>query len=282
VSGDATAVRARLRDLAHQWRVDVDEPLETPSSLIAYGRRGGDPVVLKVVKEPGDEWRSGEVAAAFAGRGMVTVLEYVDGAALLERIVPGTPLVDLVRRGDDDAATGVLAEVIAAMAPSGGPSWCPRVEEDLERGFAWYVASGDTQIPLPLVRRAAAMYANLCATQRDTRLLHADLQHYNVLEDRARGWIAIDPKGVVAELEYEVGAALRNPGELPDVFANPKTIDRRVATFASALKLDADRVLRWGFAEGVLSAIWHVQDGYAIGADEMPLALARAIEALWG
>jgi streptomycin 6-kinase len=43
------------------------------------------------------------------------------------------------------------------------------------------------------------------------RLLHGDLQHYNVLLDRKRGWLAIDPKGVVAEGEFELGAALRNP-----------------------------------------------------------------------
>ena len=42
-------------------------------------------------------------------------------------------------------------------------------------------------------------------------LLHGDLQHYNVLLDKDRGWVAIDPKGVVGELEYEVGALLRNP-----------------------------------------------------------------------
>jgi len=150
---------------------------------------------------------------------------------------------------------------------------------DWGRGFAWYTEAGDTRIPAALVRRARDLYAELCATQGPTRLLHGDLQHYNVLRDDERGWLAIDPKGVVGEVEYEVGALLRNPGELPDVLANPATIERRVSTLSSRLGLDADRVLRWGFAQAVLSAIWLVEDGYAIDANVAPLRLARM---LWG
>lgn len=52
----------------------------------------------------------------------------------------------------------------------------------------------------------------------------ADLQHYNVLFDDARGWLAIDPKGVVGEVEYEIGAILRNPIERPDLFAAPEIV----------------------------------------------------------
>ena len=273
----ADGVTARLADLARTWAVTVSETFETESSLIAYARRGDEPVVLKVVRKPGDEWRSGEAVNAFDGRGMVRVLEYVDGAALFERIVPGTKLVELTKHGRDDAATGVLADVIAAMSPNAAPAWCPTVTH-WGRAFGWYRNLGDRQIPLALVDRASLMFAELCATQREPRLLHGDLQHYNVLEDHRRGWIAIDPKGVVGELEYEVGAALRNPGDRPDVFANGATVERRIATFASRLRLDVTRMLRWAFAQAVLSAIWHVEDGCVVGQDNVALMLARAIE----
>lgn len=259
----------------------VSESFETESSLIAYGRRDTESVVLKVVKAPGDEWRSGEVARAFRGRGVVRVLESVEGAALLERIEPGTPLVELTRGGRDDDATEIIATVIASMSPSAAPPWCPKVYE-WGRGFDWYLALGDAHIPRPMVERARAMYSALCETLGPTRLLHGDLQHYNVLADRERGWLAIDPKGVVGDVEYELGAALRNPGESPDVFTNLATIERRVTILATRLACDADRIVRWAFAQGVLSAIWDIQDGYALGADNGPLALARAIDLLLG
>jgi len=211
---------------------------------------------------------------------MVLVLEHDDGAALFERIVPGTALVELTREGQDAAATEILAGVIASMAPNVTPSWCPTVS-DWARVFTWYVDSGDTQIPASLVRRASEIYTELSETQRATRLLHGDLQHYNVLRDQRRGWLAIDPKGVVGEVEYELGALLRNPVELPAVFANPTTIERRVTTVSTRLGLDAGRVLRWAFAQAVLSAIWHVEDGYAVDAtSSAPLQLARAIDRL--
>ena len=282
VTARAAGVHDRYQELVRRWRVTATESFETESSAIAYGECGGEPVVLKVVKGPGDEWQSGEVARAFGGRGMVRVLECDDGAALFERIVPGTALVELTRESRDAAATEILGDVIASMLPNAAPSWCPTVSE-WGRGFTWYINSGDTQIPAPLVHRASGIYTELCETQRATRLLHGDLQHYNVLRDQRRGWLAIDPKGVVGEVEYELGASLRNPVELPGVFAGPTTIERRVSTLSTRLGLDARRVLRWGFAQAVLSAVWHVEDGYEVdAASSPPLQLARAIDAILG
>jgi streptomycin 6-kinase len=232
--------------------------------------------VLKVAKQQGDEWRSGEIAHAFGGRGVVRVLEYEDGAALLERSVPGTNLVELTKGGHDDAATEAIAEVIAAMAPNAVPSWCPTVS-DWGRGFARYMESADARIPAALVGRARDLYAELCETQGPSRLLHGDLQHYNVLRDDERGRLAIDPKGVVGEVEYEVGALLRNPGELPDLLTDPATIERRIGMVSSRLGFDANRVLRWGFAQAVLSAIWMVEDGYWVDASIPVLRLARVL-----
>ena len=69
------------------------------------------------------------------------------------------------------------------------------------------------------------MFAELCASQRGVRLLHGDLQHYNVLFDRRRGWVSIDPKGVLGEPEYEIGAALRNPAR-PALYAVRAIVER--------------------------------------------------------
>ena len=69
-------------------------------------------------------------------------------------------------------------------------------------------------------------------------LLHGDLQHYNVLFDNERGWVAIDPKGVVGEWEYEVGPLLRNPVEQPELFANPAIINRRLELLTTLLPLN--------------------------------------------
>src|SRR5215218_4331187 len=104
-------VAERVDEHVRGWGVVVERTLETETSVVAFGTRGGEPVVLKVVRQPGDEWRSGEVLEAFGGRGMVRVHEHVPGAMLLERLDPGTPLAGMALSGDDEKATEILSEV---------------------------------------------------------------------------------------------------------------------------------------------------------------------------
>jgi streptomycin 6-kinase len=275
-------VKDRLDRYAGDWGVTVESILDTQGSLLAFGTRDDRAVVLKVVRAPGDEWRAGEILAAFRGEGTVRVLAHAPGAALLERVVPGTSLTSLVLDDRDDEATGILAGVIQRMGSSNPAVLSAPSAEEWGNGFRSYLDSGDTQVPAGLVDRARETYASLCASQQLTRLLHGDLQHYNVIFDADRGWLAIDPKGVVGEVEYELGASLRNPGERPDLFASAEIVERRVGQYAAQLGIDADRTLRWAFAQAVLSAIWSVEDGFPVDSEHLSLQLARAIEPLLG
>lgn len=268
-----------LRAKAAQWNVAIEETRETPSSLLAFGVRDGRRVVLKLTKDVGDEARSGEVLMAFGNDGVVRVYEAELGAVLLERLEPAEELVSLVRRGDDDEATRILADVIARLAGHKAPAATVTVAH-LSRSFDWYVQSGDEQVPSELVREAHDIYRQQATSQRTTMLLHGDLQHYNVILDNARGWIAIDPKGLVGELEYEVGAFMRNPMELPDLFTQRATVERRLEILARVLPLDPSRVLRWCFAQAVLSVIWGVEDGYRIKPDHGVLRLAQTFKSM--
>ena len=267
----------RVVEHARAWGVALGESFETATSIVAYGQRGGDPVVLKVLKHPGDEWHCGEVLRAFGGHGMVRVLESLGGAVLLERLVPGNSLVDMALDGRDDEATRILARVIAATSRAKASGAFVTVQE-LGRAFGRYerAAGGDGPIRNPLLARAGEIYARLVESQKHPRLLHGDLQHSNVLFDARRGWLSIDPKGVVGEVEYEIAAALRNPRERPALFASRATIERRVDTFTSALNVDRDRVIGWAFTQSVLSAIWSVEDGEPVDASNPSLQLAEA------
>ena len=255
-------LRERIVFCARAWGVAIERTVATQTSVLVYGKRAAVPVVLKVVKREGDEWRCGEVAAKFGGRGVVQVHEQMAGAALLERLDPGEPLAALTLAGRDDEATDILAMMLGRMAPLDAPDWCPTVERWGE-GFARYAASGDRAVPRALVEPAQRIYADLAATQREPALLHGDLHHYNVLSDRARGWCAIDPKGVVGELEYELGAALRNPFDRPELFATLDIVERRLDQFGLVLGVDVGRARGWCFAQAVLSAIWSVEEGDA-------------------
>lgn len=271
-----TELEERVQERIRDWKVEVIRSLETESSVVMLGTRADQPVVLKVLREAGDEWHSGQVLDAFAGQGMVRVYEHVEGAVLLERLQPATKLAVVAVGGRDEEATEILAGVIERMSSVQALDSAPTAS-DWGMGFIRYLSSGDQQIPKGLVERGERVYFDLVATQKSTRLLHGDLQHYNVLFDSSRGWVAIDPKGVVGEVEYELGASLRNPAESPELFGSTATIERRIRQYEAALHLDADRILAWAFAEAVLAAIWLVEDGYAVDFRTVSLVLAAAI-----
>jgi streptomycin 6-kinase len=260
----------------HAWGVAIERTVSTETSLIVHGRRGGNPVVLKVVKEPGDEWLCGEIAGRFGGRGVVQVYEHIPGAALFEKLDPGEPLATLTLAGRDDEATEILAMLLGRMAPADPPEGCATVEQWGE-AFMRYLASGDERIPHTLLEPAHRIFRDLCRTQRNPALLHGDLHHYNVLADRTRGWCAIDVKGVVGELEYELGAALRNPIDRPDLFAKLDVAEHRLDQLGLALGIDTSRARGWCFAQAVLAAIWNVEDGGGDAERDAVLALARAL-----
>ena len=273
----------RLHHYARAWRLEIEGVFETETSAIAFATRGGQALVLKVVKREGDEWYSGEVLAAFKGNGCVRTYEHAPGAVLLERLRPGHSLVEMASNGGDEEATNILADVMQQMAAGASaifqlelPNACATVH-DWAKAFARYLATGDDQVPKNLVEAGQKVFLDLCASQREPRLLHGDLQHYNVLFDLDRGWLAIDPKGVAGEIEYEIGAVMRNPYERPDLFLAQSTIERRLKQFADRLAVDYERTLQWAFAQAVLSAIWSVEDGFAVDAANPGLRLAAVM-----
>ena len=124
-----------------------------------------------------------------------------------------------------------------------------------------------------LVDKAEKLFAELLTSSAEPVLLHGDLHHDNVLLTEQGQYLAIDPKGVLGEPCYEVGAFLRNP--LPKFLEreNPRmSMRRRIDEIVDRLGFDRQRVTGWGFAQAVLSAIWCDEDGVDCSAEVMQVA----------
>ena len=266
----------RIRQHAREWRLDVAESFETETSVISLVRRDGQNLLLKLVKQECDEWNAGDVLSAFEGNGVVRVYEHAAGAMLLERLQPGTSLVNMAFDGRDEEATDIVADVIEQMAARDVPDGC-KTNALWARGFERYLTTDDERIPKQLVESAQEVFSDLGTSQSRPRLLHGDLHHYNILFDSNRGWLAIDPKGVIGELEYEIGAVLRNPQERPDLFLPRPVIERRIRQLTDRLNLSYERTLAWGFAQAVLSAIWEIEDGHEVDEMNSSLILAEVL-----
>ena len=256
---------ATLAACAQRWELAIEPPFPHLSYHYAAPavRADGTPVVVKACAPTGEFALEAATLRAYDGRGAARLLasDAAREVLLLERLQPGTLLLDLA---DDEAATASAAGVMRAL-------WCPVPQghpfpavADWGRGFARLrrrYGGGTGPFPTALVERAERLYADLGASAAPPVLLHGDLHHYNILDAGPRGWLAIDPKGIVGEPAYEVGAFLRNrlPGPLP----NPEAGDilaRRIAIFAAVLGLDGARIRAWGLAQAVLSAWWSMED----------------------
>jgi streptomycin 6-kinase len=262
------------------WSLAPDgEPFATASSHILFVRAPQGPAVLKVFRPPREEARSSLALRHYGGRGAVSVIASDDEGVLTRRAHPGTALSDRVRAGRDDEATDVVCDVAATLHMRGSATgaW-PTVAQ-------WGADFDDHQrsvrahlLPAEMVETAKREFFDLCRSQSEPVLLHGDLHHDNILYDEGLGWLAIDPKGVLGEREYELGAALRNPVGSSEIYTDPHVMQRRVQRMAARLGFDGGRVLRWCFAQAVLSAVWWVQDGHS-GADVV-LEVARVSRGL--
>jgi streptomycin 6-kinase len=251
-----------LEELMRRWGLELEElPIRTQSGLIAFVRRAGEKLVLKLPDHTSDETAAGAALLHFQGQGAVRVFERgPDGTLLMERAQPGHALTKLVLEVADDQATLALCAVVRALHLREPPDGRFPAIEDWGRGFERYRRTGDTTIPVAALDRASGLFADLAASQAARCLLHGDLHHDNILFDASRSWLAIDPKGVLGEPAYEIGAALRNPTEDPTRFARTSIIDRRVRIVSDCLGLDRQRILGWAFSQAILSAVWSRED----------------------
>jgi len=272
VHGDAGAdwLKALERTIAEcerRWSLRVMPPFADLSNnyVAPVFCADGTEAVLKL-GVPQDRFLPEMVALRlYDGRGTVRLLEADDGlgAMLLERLKPGTLLSSLT---DDEQATSICAQVMRQLwRPPPPEHKFPTVAQwalGLEKLRARF---GGSTGPFPayLVERAETLFSELIGTMSAPVLLHGDLHHYNILAAARESWLAIDPKGVAGEAEYEVGAFMRNrvlPGTSPE-----RLLARRLDQFADELGFDRERILGWSFAQAVLSAWWSYEDSGSIG-----------------
>lgn len=249
---------------AERWSLtSLEAPFEQSYNYVVAAERDGAPVVLKlgVVR---DELRTEiEALRLYGGEGAVRLLEAdADGGAmLLERLLPGESLGRLAAE-DDDAATAVAAGVLARWRQPPPPGHTFPTVADWGRGLERIRArfdGGSGPVPAALLARAESIFAGLLASSGPPVVLHGDLHHGNILSLGRGEWLAIDPKGVVGEAEYETGALLRNPSA--ELAGDTGIAERRIAQLGDLLGFDRQRLRDWGLAQAVLSTWWGIEDG---------------------
>jgi streptomycin 6-kinase len=254
---DGAAWLARLPRLVDEcveaWSLRLGEPFPYANVSVAAPATlpDGSEAVLKVGFPHWESEHEPDALEHWDGHGAVRLLARDRGrnAMLLERCVPGASLLDEPEEDGFRTAAAVLRELHRRPAAPGHPftpivvtaaRWAaelPQRWEEAGRPFerALLDAGIEALVELP-------------PTQGELVVCHQDFHRGNVLAAQRRPWLAIDPKPVVAEREFDTAALLR------DGVGDAR---RRLDLLEAELGLDRERMrgwalakaLAWGFAE---------------------------------
>jgi len=193
----------------------------------------------------------------------------------MARAEGASDLVDMVGRGEDDAATRIICSVVRQLhAPRTAPA--PDGLMTLTRRFRSLFRIADTPGADPHYVAAVATARRLLAEPLNQVVLHGDIHHENILRDPRGGWAAIDPKGLIGEATYDYANTLENPIRHPEVVLTPGRLRRQAEVIAAETGIPLRRLLEFTFAYAALSECWGVEDANASGYALAVSKIARA------
>jgi streptomycin 6-kinase len=248
---------ALVADLMREWSITVGRALEgAHEAFVAEATmEDGTPAVLKVLVPRSDDVAKHEITALRLadGEGCARLYRANEAASamLIERL--GRTLFDLHLP---------LERRLAIMCDSASGVWRPAQDSGLPTGAEkgrWligFIVRMWDETGRPCSERAIA-HAVACAERRiaahdDERsvLVHGDVHQWNTLE-AGEGFKLIDPDGLLAEAEYDLGVLLRgDPVELMQ--GDPMD---RARWLAARTGLDATAAWEWGAVERVSSGL---------------------------
>lgn len=246
-------------------RWNVSEPVlvtETFSSRIWKVRQAdGTPAIVKALKDfddVEDELRGIHLLSWRRGEGLVRLFDGEDKMMLIE-YAGERHLRAVLDDASDTAATEIAAEVMARLhSPSRHP--VPGDLQPLRDRFVSLFdkakADRNTGLQSPYVE-AAEIAERLLSDPLDVRPLHGDIHHDNIIQS-PRGWLAIDPKGILGDPGFDAANMFFNP--LDRLCTDFERIATMATIFSRSMGQDPRRLLDHAIAYGCLSSSWHNQD----------------------
>ena len=283
---------ALIEDASKRWGLTDVQPVPNLSyNFVAFAKRGKEDVMLKI-GVPNPELNS-EMAALklFDGDGACQLLACDEerGFLLLERLNPGTVLADIT---DDDERTNIAVDVmqkiwrpLTALESNsklfGSGQQAARLQNFIKlsdwfgelKNIRLHFNGGTGPFPKKLLERVESFLPELFA-DGNVKLIHGDFHHFNILLSE-RGWLAIDPKGVIGPAGYEIGPLMINPwGSLSDGVSFKAQTKRRMSILSERVGWERESIINWATAHAVLSTWWDTQpDGtggeYSLWCAEM-------------
>ena len=258
-----------VREIGEKSALEIEPPFSNLSyNFVAPCTRLTDGVkaVLKIAFPEKDPLIASEakMLKILDGRGCVGFLDYDREycALLMERLLPGENLIEICRR-DDERATAIAIELLRKCW--GLPASTVAAEfPTLEKWIESLARADSTKLPSDLIKKAQIYFGELLAAGGENFLLHGDFHHENILSGSQNGrapFLAIDPKGIIGEMGFEISVFLNNPRSW--VLNHPekeRVLKKRLEMFSAGFGIEPENLRKWAFSEAVLSAWWTIED----------------------
>ncbi|MEO7571754.1 MAG: aminoglycoside phosphotransferase family protein [Acidimicrobiales bacterium] len=274
---------ALVAELEHGWSITVGRPYSggTEAYVAEATLDDGTPAVLKLLVPHDGNAAQHEITVLrlAAGDGCVRLLreDAEQGAMLLERLGRSLHQLDLP-----------LAQRLEILCGTAQRVWRPAPDCGLPTGavkgrwLAECIADGWERLDRPC-SEAAVAHAIACAERRITAhdderavLVHGDVHQWNALESRD-GFTLVDPDGVLAEAECDLGILMReDPVEL--MIDDPQ---ERARWLAARTGLDAAAIWEWGVVERVSTGLVCLEVDLQLEGGQMLATADRIAAQTW-
>ena len=261
-------------ELAAYWELSDIAPVDnmTFNYVAKATMSANQPVILKISCDEKSIANEFQALKYFNGSGSIQLIAHHETyhALLLQQAVPGITLKSLYSSQPDyvmDCYVGTMKKLHDKQLSN---------KNEYRHIKEWLSAIdhlSDAACPVHLIRKARDLKNQLLDSITTEIFLHGDLHHDNILQHGDQ-WLAIDPKGIVGDAEFEIAAfdfmyinELANQNNVKNIFAE------RVNLVAQKTKLHSQRIKDWVFVRLILMAAWHVEDngnpGWAIRLAEV-------------
>jgi len=227
-------------------------------------------VVLKIGLDKKSIENEKKTLLFFNGKGSVKLLDFYEEyhAMLLDQIIPGYSLKSIYP-AQFDFVIETYCKTMQKLHSRKLPYY-----HSFPHVHSWLAAIDHVskdKLPQILIEKAIDLKNKLLSTLSNEKLLHGDLHHDNIIQDKNE-WIIIDPKGVVGEVEFEAAAFdFMHIDELANYKEAKEIMHSRIERLAKKAHLDPQRLMDWVYVRLILMAVWSVEDN---GDPTSPINLA--------
>ncbi|KAB8031855.1 aminoglycoside phosphotransferase family protein [Fluviispira multicolorata] len=238
------------------WQLEHLSLLKSTNNIRIYvGKQNQKSIVLKLSLDENSLKAESRYLDYFQNIGAIRVLGVDKNLILMKKAIPGNTLKDYFLKSEVESLE-IFCKVMLNLQKNNmfNLNEFPHISEWLS------ILDKEWKIPIKYIAKAKKLRDYLLESSADNILLHGDLHHENILLHN-KDWFVIDPKGVIGEREYEIGAFIRNPiSELSQYKNASEIIENRIYKISAMTRFEKRRIAEWCFVQIVLSWAWALED----------------------